>query len=130
MSSISECPSLQVALKNDVLRKHRNLQGTYELLGTVNRRDTWRKGTQAIWYYPEDKHWHIGPLNDIDTGKRGITSSGNQENTEIFNVPNYLWKYYTGSYFKSIKSGDISVRCVKGKISKKFLGLKICNRRS
>ena len=69
----------------------------------------------------------IDPLEDIDTGKRGITSSGNQENTDIFNVPKYLWKYDTGSYFKSIKSGDISVRCVKGKINKEFLSLEIHN---
>ena len=110
--SITGCPNVKVILKNDVLRKQGSLQGTYKLLGEVNGRDTWRKGTQAIWYYPEDKHWHIGPLEDIDTGKRGITSSGNQENTEIFNVPDYQWQYNTGSYFNNIKSGDISVKCV------------------
>ena len=121
ISSILECPSLRVVLKNDVLRKQGTRQGTYKYLGIINGRDSWKKDDQVIWYYPKYKDWHIGSLNSIGTDRRGIASRGDSKDTKIFNVPKYKWKYFSRGDWKNIKSGDISVTCVKGKISRNII---------
>ena len=118
-TSISECSTLKVELKNDVLSKQGSRQGIYEFNGIVNGRNSWKTSDQAIWYYPDFKDWAIGSLNDIGTGFRGITSVGNQD-IELFKIPNNKWKYWDGEW-KEIKSGDITINCVTGKTSCKKL---------
>ena len=124
MCLIAGCPNLQVILKNDVLRKQGSLQGTYKLLGEVNGRDTWRKGTQAIWYYPNFTDWAIGALDSIGTNLRGIASAAN-EDTELFNVPNNKWQYWD-SEWKQIENGDITISCLTGKNSRKKIIMHNC----
>ena len=95
------------------MSKQGDRQGIYEFNGIVNGRISWKTSSQAIWYYPEFKDWAIGPLSDIGTSSRGITSVANLD-TKIFNVPNNEW-YYWDSEWKVIKSGDITINCFKGK---------------
>ena len=108
-------------LRNDVLSKQGVRQGYYHYNGIVNGRHSWKSADQAIWFIPEFKSWGIGPLDSI--GKNGIwiTSSGNKDES-LFNVPSNKWQYadLDNNEWKEIKSGDISIICVKGNKAKSF----------
>ena len=116
---ISECPILKLILRNDVLSKQGGRQGYYHYNGIVNERDSWTSADQAIWFIPEFKAWGIGPLNGI--GKNGIwITSNNNKNEGLFNVPSNKWQYVDNGKWKDMKSGDISIKCVKGNKAKSF----------
>ena len=138
--TISECPTLELILRNDVLSKQGGRQGYYHYNGLVNGRHSWKSADQAIWYIPEVKSWGIGPLKIIGESGFWITSSSYKDES-LFSVPSDKWQYadIENNKWIDIKSGDISIICVKGNKAKKFpdirsnemltlLGLTVCLR--
>ena len=118
---ISECPALKLIFRNDVKRKHGALQGYFHFNGTVNGKPSWRSVpvNEAIWFIPDINTWGIGPLNGI--GKKGVwIKSINKKDEGLFNVPSNKWQYTDKGEWKDIKSGDISIICVKGNKDKNF----------
>ena len=95
-------------LKNDVLASKGSLQGIYGVYQTSNGRPSWKSGSNAIWYYPRQKDWSIGELEDIGTKTSKIRAFGDFRDKSPSDVPNNEWN----------KDGDIIVQCVndKGKI--------------
>ena len=61
-------------LKNDVLSIQDSRVGLYKKGGIVNGKRSWTTDSQAIWFVPQYLDWAIGPLKDIGTNFRGITS--------------------------------------------------------
>ena len=108
-AQISDCPYLEVILKNDVLASKGSLQGIYALQQIINGKTSWKSASKAIWYYPDWKDWLIGDLKDIGNKTYEIRSYGDYTDKSPSDVANGEWN----------RSDDIIVQCknAKGKIS-------------
>ena len=111
MSLGCQCQNLTVSLSNNVLTKQGNRQDTYELSETIHGKPSWKSSTQAIWYYPEFTDWAIGPLSNIGTNFRGITSVGEEEYDCPQQVPKDKWDFWDGSNWLTANLNDISFQC-------------------
>ena len=101
-----------MSLANEVQSKQSSRAGTYQQKGTINGRPYWVNPTndEAIWYYPQYKDWAIGPLSNLGTNWRSITSVGALE----ANCPDddrADWKYWDGSWKKTKYTSDVQVEC-------------------
>ena len=104
-----QCPYLIVSLANEALAHQFNRQGTYQLSEEINGKPSWKSGTEAIWYYPDFKEWAIGPLSDIGTSNRGISSKYDGEYDCPQQVPE--WSYWDGTEWQNAGSNDVSLQC-------------------
>ena len=113
---ISDCPYLEVILKNDVLASKGSLQGIYALKQIINGKTSWKSASKAIWYDDVEQNWHIGNLENIGTSTREIFSNGDQSGKSPSDVPLNNW--YHQLYGRKEGDGDIIVQCKKnnGKI--------------
>ena len=106
---------MKVELKNDVLRKHNDYQGTFEKYQIVNGRRSWKTATSAIWFIPEFNNWAIGDLENIGTKTRVIASK--TDFGDRMDDPSNKWDYWStkDEEWQTIQSGDIIIRCNSGK---------------
>ena len=116
--TFSECLNLQLILNDDVLSKQESRQGIYQYNGIVNGNPSWKSEDHAIWFYPVYKEWVIGLLEDIGTAIISGISSAYSQDIGILDVPNNKWIYDDGGDWKDVKSGDLTLRCISGKIAK------------
>ena len=110
-------------MKNDALNYQPWINGTYFLSEIVNAKPSWRLKdnsngyNKAIWYVPKYDDWAIGPLENIGTTTRALTSFGGQGSFDIFNVPNDKWNVWNNNdkVWTQTGVGDVAIQC-KGKI--------------
>ena len=127
---ISECQVIEVILRNNVLNTYGNYQGRYQIYPyQVNGKTSWKTGTHAIWFVPENDNWAIGILDSIGTEWNGMRSGDHQQwgHFDDLSFNYYQWKYHEYNPFvwweweglwKVIPSGDITFNCISGKYSK------------
>ena len=107
-----QCPSLTVTLANDALAEQSDRRGTYQLSENINGKPSWKSGTQAIWYYSQQKYWMIGPVSEIGTNTGWIYSATDTEYDCPQQVPKDKWKYWDGSKWQKAGSNDVSFQCI------------------
>ena len=97
-------------MKNDA-KKEQSRAGTYERSSDINGKPCYKKGDDAIWYYPELNEWMIGSISSLGSSRRGIKTKdkfgglGDDRNT---------WEYWNGDEWKTAGPNDITAKCTSG----------------
>ena len=91
------------------MSKQGSRQGIYSLHQIVKGKESWKSGSNAIWYVPGLKKWLFGSLNDI--GTTGASITGDEVGKGLFTIPNNKWGYYNNGW-KDVNSGDVIIKCV------------------
>ena len=113
-----DCPAVLVSLKNDVLTNYGEKEGIYTKSGKVNGKTSWNSTSQAIWFDSVSEDWVFSSLNKIGNSDYGVIASINQGILSCpYNVPNFMWKYYT-SYWKKVIENDVNIQCLQGTVWK------------
>ena len=109
-----DCPAVLVSLKNDVLTHFGEKEGIYKKSGKVNGKTSWNSTSRAIWFNSASEAWVFSHLSSIGNPDYGAIASINQGILSCpYNVPNFMWKYYTPSRKKVIEN-DVNIQCLQG----------------
>ena len=106
------CNSLSLSIQGNLQNFHANLGTTFNRNQNINGFPTWRStdGQKAIWHAA--KTWCLGDIKDFGSRICQVHSTADTGCPSDISKSN--WRYWTGSEFTNVKSGDLNVLCQGG----------------
>ena len=106
------CNSLTFRLQGALQNFHANLETTFDKNANINGFPTWqsRDGQKAIWHAA--KTWCVGDIKDF--GSRICQLHSLADGRCPSEISDSNWRYWTGSDFRNVISGDLNVFCQGG----------------
>ena len=92
-------------------------EGTYQKFGYVNGRTSWNSSTgDAVWYSQNYQGWFFGSLDVIGQDMAFLLTLNSGNDSCPYNISDDQWQYLEYFSWQYVNDGDISVKCLSGKL--------------